>query len=145
MAELTRTAFDKLERLGNRDFTLQAVAEVSAVLDPQRITQALVALADNACRYTRDGDWIGVGSAVETGWLRFWIADSGPGIDESDRTRIFERFSRGGAGGKRSEGAGLGLSIVRAIAVAHGGTVLLDSAPGRGATFTVLIPARGVS
>ncbi|MCB0930489.1 MAG: HAMP domain-containing histidine kinase [Mycobacterium sp.] len=145
VAELTRTAFDKLERLGNRDFTLQAVAEVSAVLDPQRITQALVALADNACRYTRDGDWIGVGSAVETGWLRFWIADSGPGIDESDRTRIFERFSRGGAGGKRSEGAGLGLSIVRAIAVAHGGTVLLDSAPGRGATFTVLIPARGVS
>ena len=103
----------------------------------------LVALADNACRYTADGDWIGVGSALEDGWLKFWVADSGPGIGVADRTRIFERFSRGGDGARRSDGAGLGLAIVEAIAVAHGGKVLLDSVPGSGATFTVLIPARG--
>ncbi len=144
VGELTRKAFEKLAPLGHRNFTLQSVAEVRAVLDAHRITQALVALADNACRYTDDGDWIGVGSACEQGSLKFWIADSGPGIDESERIRIFERFSRGGAGGKRSDGAGLGLSIVRAIALAHGGTVELDSAPGRGATFTVRIPARGM-
>ena len=141
---LTRTAFKKLAGLGDRDFTLQAVAETSAVLDPARITQALVALADNACRYTADGDWIGVGSARENGWLKFWVVDSGPGISAADRTRIFERFSRGGDGARRSDGAGLGLAIVQAIAVAHGGKVLLDSVPGSGATFTVLFPDTGV-
>jgi two-component system, OmpR family, sensor kinase len=66
------------------------------------------------------------------------VSDTGPGV--ADRDRIFERFSRGSTA-RRTDGAGLGLSIVRAIAVAHGGQVLLDSVPGRGATFTVEIPA----
>jgi len=140
---LTRDVFEKVAQLGERDFTLQSVAEVTAVLDPQRITQALVALTDNACRYTEDGDRIGIGSELVGEWLRFWVADSGPGVSEADRTRIFERFARGSAGGHRSEGAGLGLSIVQAIAVAHCGQVDLDSTPGRGSTFTVVVPVRG--
>jgi two-component system OmpR family sensor kinase len=69
-----------------------------------------------------------------------WVSDTGPGVAVADRDRIFERFSRGSTA-RRTDGAGLGLSIVRAIAVAHGGQVLLDSVPGRGATFTVEIPA----
>jgi two-component system OmpR family sensor kinase len=138
---LTEDAFVKLARLGDRNFTLETVAHVPAVLDPQRITQALVALADNACRFTKPGGWIGVGSQLSGGWLRFWVADSGPGVSEADRARIFERFARGSDGRNPSDGAGLGLAIVRAIAVAHGGDVLLDSMPGRGATFTVIIPA----
>ncbi|MCB0936237.1 MAG: HAMP domain-containing histidine kinase [Mycobacterium sp.] len=140
---LTRDVFEKLGPLGDREFTLQAVEESTAVLDSQRITQALLALADNACRYTRDGDRIGLGSARENRRLKFWVSDSGPGISHADRDRIFDRFSRGSAGGKRSDSAGLGLAIVKAIAVAHGGDVRLDSIPGQGATFTVLIPARG--
>ncbi|WP_210000500.1 sensor histidine kinase [Mycolicibacterium frederiksbergense] len=139
---LTADVFGKVSQLGDRQFTLDASADTVAVLDPQRITQAMVALADNACRYTRAGDRIGVGSQLSGGWLRFWVADSGPGVSDADRARIFERFGRGSAGGKRSDGAGLGLSIVRAIAHAHGGEVLLDSGPGRGASFTVVIPAR---
>ncbi|RDH74503.1 sensor histidine kinase [Mycolicibacterium moriokaense] len=142
---LTRDVFDKLSALGDRELTLEAVQEATAVLDAQRITQALIALADNAYRYTGDGDRIGLGSARKNGWLEFWVCDSGPGIDEADRTRIFERFSRGSAGGTRSDSAGLGLAIVAAIAEAHGGRVRLDSAPGQGATFTVLIPVRGAS
>lgn len=138
---LTEEAFEKLARLGDRNFTLETSARVVAVVDAQRITQALVALADNACRYTKDGDWIGVGSQLSGGWLRFWVADSGPGVNEADRARIFERFARGSASGVRGDGAGLGLAIVRAIATGHGGEVLLDSVPGRGATFTVVIPA----
>ncbi|MGE2688677.1 sensor histidine kinase [Mycolicibacterium pulveris] len=136
---LTREAFEKITRLAQRDFRLETVARTTAVLDPQRITQALVALADNASRFTAEGGWIGVGSQLSGGSLRFWVSDSGPGVTEEDRIRIFERFARGGT--RRSDGAGLGLSIVRAIAVAHGGEVLLDSVPGRGATFTVVIPA----
>lgn len=139
VAALTEEAFEKLSRLDDRNFTLETVARVAAVLDPQRITQALVALADNACRFTETGGWIGVGSQLSGGWLRFWVADSGPGVNDDDRARIFERFAHGA--GKRSEGAGLGLAIVRAIAVAHGGDVVLDSFPGRGSTFTVVIPA----
>jgi two-component system OmpR family sensor kinase len=141
VADLTADTFGKVERLGDRDWVLETAAGVEAVLDPQRITQAVVALADNACRHTRPGDRIGVGSQLTSGWLRFWVSDSGPGVVPADRARIFERFARGTASGPRSEGAGLGLSIVRAIAVAHGGQVLLDSVPGRGATFTVVIPA----
>lgn len=141
VGSLTRDAFEKVALIADRDFTLQSVAEVTAVVDPQRITQALVALADNASRYTGEGDWIGVGSTLDGDWLRFWVADSGPGVTEADRDRIFDRFARGSAGGQRSDGAGLGLAIVTAIAVAHGGRVRLDSTPGRGATFTVLVPA----
>jgi signal transduction histidine kinase len=140
---LTRDVFENATKLGDRDFVLQSVAEVTAVVDPQRITQALVALVDNACHYTAEGDWIGIGSEMESGWLRFWVADAGPGVSEADRARIFERFARGSTGGHRSDGAGLGLSIVQAIAVAHGGHVDLDTSPGRGAKFTIVIPARG--
>lgn len=138
---LTHDILDKVIHLGDREFSLDAVAEVTCDLDPQRITQAMVALCDNACHYTAPGDRISIGSRISDGWLRFWVADTGPGVSEEDRTRIFERFSRGSAGGQRTEGAGLGLSIVSAIAAAHGGRVELDSTPGRGATFTIVIPA----
>jgi signal transduction histidine kinase len=141
VAALTAGTAEKVERLGDREWVLETVARVDARLDPQRITQAVVALADNACRHTRPGDRIGLGSRLTGGWLRFWVSDTGPGVDAADRARIFERFARGSTAGRRSDGAGLGLSIVRAIAVAHGGHVLLDSVPGRGATFTVAIPA----
>ncbi len=141
VTELTREVFDKVRSLGEREWVLETTANAQAEIDPQRITQAVVALADNAVRYTRPGDRIALGSQWAGGNLRFWVADSGPGVSEADRTRIFERFSRGTSTGPRSDGAGLGLAIIRAIAVAHGGQVLLDSVPGRGATFTVVVPA----
>jgi signal transduction histidine kinase len=141
VAELTEDVFGKITRLGDREFTLETTARINAVLDPQRMTQAIVALADNACRYTRPGDQIALGSQLAGGRLRFWVSDTGPGVSKADQSLIFERFARGGGSARRSDGAGLGLSIVRAIAVAHGGQVLLDSVPGRGATFTVIVPA----
>lgn len=140
VAALTAETFEKITGLGDRNFELQVAARCTAVLDPQRITQALVALADNACRFTGPGGWIGVGSEVANGWLRFWVSDSGPGVTPEHRARIFDRFARGEQIGTHSDGAGLGLSIVRAIAVAHGGDVLLESVVGRGSTFTVAIP-----
>ena len=140
VGELTEETFEKLTGLADRDFILETTARVAAYLDPQRITQALIALADNASRFTPPGGRIGVGSQLSGGWLRFWVADSGPGVSEQDRARIFERFAHGT--GQRSEGAGLGLAIVRAIALAHGGDVTVDSVAGRGATFTVVIPAQ---
>jgi signal transduction histidine kinase len=140
VSALTREAFEKVALLDDRQFMLESAADVVAVLDPQRMTQALVALADNACRHTDSGGTIALGSRVESGWLRLWITDSGRGVSDEDRSHIFERFARGGAVGRGSDGAGLGLAIVRAIAVAHGGDVLLDSVHGRGSTFSVVIP-----
>ena len=140
VAALTEDAFEKVSLLADRDFVCEGVARVQAVLDPQRITQGLIALADNACRYSDAHSRIAVGSSEAGGWLRFWITDTGPGVSAEDRARIFDRFARGGAAGKRSDGAGLGLSIVRAIAVAHGGDVVLDTVIGRGSTFAIVIP-----
>lgn len=140
VATLTTEVFDKVRHLGDRHWVLESAADVDAVLDPQRVTQALVALADNAVHVTAPGDRVGVGSRVLDGDLRLWVADTGPGVAEADRERLFERFARGSAGARRTEGAGLGLSIVSAIAVAHGGRVAVDGQPGRGATFALVLP-----
>ena len=142
VAALTAEVFDKVRRLGDRDWGLETVADVDAALDTQRVTQALVALADNAVRYTVLGDRISLGSQLSGGELRFWVSDTGPGVPESEQSRVFERFARGTSGARRSDGAGLGLSVVRAIAVAHGGRAVLDSVPGRGTTVSLVLPAR---
>ncbi|MBM7804754.1 signal transduction histidine kinase [Geodermatophilus bullaregiensis] len=142
VAELTTEVFGKVRQLGSRVWQLGGTARADLLLDPQRLTQALVALADNAVRYTRDGDRIVVGSRLTAGQLLVWVDDDGPGIAEADQARVFERFARGTSGARRSDGAGLGLSIVQAIAAAHGGRVELHSRPGEGATFTLVLPAR---
>ena len=71
---------------------------------------------------------------------RFWVRDTGEGISLEDQQRIFERFARAAKGQRRSEGAGLGLAIVRAIAQAHGGKIELISRPLRGSTFSIVLP-----
>ncbi|WP_336029649.1 sensor histidine kinase [Geodermatophilus sp. FMUSA9-8] len=142
VAELTAEVFGKVRRLGDRDWRLGAVARADLLLDPQRLTQAVVALADNAVRYTGPGDRVVLGSRLSGADLLVWVDDAGPGIAAADQERVFERFARGSAGARRSDGAGLGLSIVRAIAAAHGGRVELHSRPGEGATFTLVLPAR---
>jgi two-component system, OmpR family, sensor kinase len=92
-------------------------------------------------QHTGPGDVIALGSAHEGGRVRWWVRDTGPGVDPADAERIFERFQRGDQA-RGPEGSGLGLSIVRAIASAHGGRVRLDSKPGEGSTFTIVLPAR---
>ncbi|MGR6966261.1 sensor histidine kinase [Geodermatophilus sp. URMC 61] len=142
VAALTAEVFDKVRRLGDRDWVLEAAADVDAELDTQRVTQALVALADNAVRYTVPGDRVSLGSRLSGGELRFWVSDTGPGVPEEEQARVFERFARGTSGARRSDGAGLGLAVVQAIAVAHGGRAVLDSVLGRGTTVSLVLPAR---
>lgn len=114
-----------------------------ALIDAGRITQAWLQLADNAVKYSTPGAQIVVLSELsETRtdvWLDLSVRDSGPGIPPHAQQRIFERFGRLESS-RGAEGSGLGLSIVSAIAEAHGGSVLLDSAPGKGSTFTIRIP-----
>jgi signal transduction histidine kinase len=82
---------------------------------------------------------VAFGSRLDSRALRFWVRDGGPGVDEDVRETIFERFHQGNHA-PAAEGSGLGLSIVRAIAEAHGGTAHVESPPGQGATFIITLP-----
>lgn len=141
VAVLSAEIYDKVTGLADRQWVLETYTSVRAMLDPQRITQAMVALADNASHHTSAGDRIGIGSQLSDGEIRFWVTDTGPGVRAEDQDIIFERFARGTSAAGRSDGAGLGLSIVQAIANAHDGRVTFGSAPGQGANFTIAVPA----
>jgi two-component system OmpR family sensor kinase len=137
---LTHGILDRARALADRAWLLDGVARGSAALDGQRITQAMLQLADNAARHTRSGDEIGIGSRHHEGHVELWVRDTGPGVPVGLRGEVFERFTRGE---RNDEGFGLGLSIVRAIAEAHGGDVVLDDTDV-GATFRLRIPSGGV-
>jgi two-component system, OmpR family, sensor kinase len=137
---LTDELYAKAQALAARDWRLAGNGAGRLIADRQRLTQAVMQLAQNAVQHTEPGDFIALGSSYAPRTVRLWVADSGPGVPEGERDRIFDRFHRANDGGRRSDGAGLGLAIVRAIADAHGGRVELDTRPGRGATFTLIIP-----
>ncbi|QIB49163.1 HAMP domain-containing protein [Streptomyces aureoverticillatus] len=140
LAELTADVFVKARTLGERRWELAETADSEARLDPQRITQAMVQLAQNAVQHTVPGQRIRVGSRVTDGRIELYVADSGPGVQAQDAEVIFERFRRGTSRrGARTSGAGLGLSIVRAIAHGHRGEVRLRATEGGGATFVLVL------
>jgi two-component system OmpR family sensor kinase len=138
LAELTSDVDAKVRALGDRDWRLEGIGTGIVLVDSQRVTQAVVQLAQNAVQHTRPGDRILIGSALHGDRVSFWVTDTGPGVSQAEISVIFERFTRG-VSGHRS-GAGLGLAIVRAIAEAHRGAVRVMSTPGQGATFGIELP-----
>jgi signal transduction histidine kinase len=101
-------------------------------------------LIENAVKHTPAGTHIGVSTAVADGEAVLVVEDDGPGVPPELEERVFERFVRAGRDGGR--GAGLGLSIVRAVAESHGGSVTLERPPeSAGARFVVRLPAEGSS
>ena len=109
--------------------------------DRQRLTQAVMNLAENAVHHTEEDEIIELGLALRDGVVHIWVRDGGPGVAPGAEERIFERFARGnGISPARSDGTGLGLAIVRVIAEAHGGSVGVRSVPGLGATFEIVLP-----
>lgn len=140
VATLTEQVHAKARAIAAREWRVEEVGKGKVVADRQRMTQALLQLAQNASDHTKEGDPIALGSKVVGGEVHLWVRDSGPGVGPEDSIGIFDRFHRGRDGRKRSGGAGLGLAIVKAIADAHHGRVELASIPGRGATFELVIP-----
>jgi signal transduction histidine kinase len=136
VAELTAEVHRKSSVLCTRDWILDEVARVTVVADAQLLTQAMLQLALNACQHTREGTPVHIGSRVQDGELCLWVHDRGPGVPPEDVERIFERFVKGPG---RTEGSGLGLSIVSAIALAHGGRARVAPRPV-GARFEILLP-----
>ena len=138
VGSLTREVHEKAGALGERRLRLDAVANGALVGDRQRLAQALIQLLQNAVDHTDADDEVALGSRIDGDRARFWVRDNGQGIPLEMRERIFDRFSR--AGSRRSDGAGLGLAIVRTIAEGHGGRVWVDSGVGEGTTFTIEVP-----
>ncbi|MEQ8756308.1 MAG: HAMP domain-containing sensor histidine kinase [Coleofasciculus sp. G1-WW12-02] len=136
----TEELFAKAKALAERDWQLDAIASGRIVADRQRLTQAIMNLAENASQHTKPGEQIALGSAINRHYACFWVRDTGDGIDPANQKRIFERFARLPNSRRCSEGAGLGLSIVQAIAQAHRGQVKLKSRLGAGTQFTIVIP-----
>jgi signal transduction histidine kinase len=107
--------------------------------DRTRLEQVAANLLDNAVKYTPPGGRVDVVVGRDGSNAKLTVGDTGPGIPPAELPRIWDRLFRGDA--SRSErGLGLGLSLVKAIIEAHGGTVAVESQPGRGATFTVTLP-----
>jgi signal transduction histidine kinase len=138
VGSLTHEVHEKAGALSDRRWLLDDVGDGTLVGDRQRLAQAIIQLLQNAVDHTDSEDEIALGSRIDDGLARFWVRDTGPGIPPEVRARIFERFARSGL--RRSEGAGLGLAIVRAIAEGHGGRVWVDSEVGEGTTFTIEVP-----
>lgn len=144
--ELMGSLLAKCRALGDREWLLDEVAAERVHLDEQRVTQAVLQLADNAVKHTPASSQIGLGCRVDAGVVRLWVRDQGPGIASQDRALVLERFGRSDVAAG-DEGFGLGLSIVAAIAHAHGGTVRVgDATPGGnppGARIEIDLPLEG--
>jgi signal transduction histidine kinase len=113
-------------------------AAINLSCDRNRVEMALTNLISNAVKFTEAGGTVRVSVAREGPLARFDVVDNGRGIHPEDLPLVFERFYRGR--GAQSEGAGLGLAIARSIARAHGGSIRVESEPGKGSRFTLRIP-----
>jgi signal transduction histidine kinase len=109
--------------------------------DRNRLAQAIANLLDNAVKYTPVGGQVVIAAAAIDGAARVTVTDTGIGISPGDLPHIWERLYRGDR--SRSErGLGLGLSLVKAIALAHGGQVSVESTPGHGSRFILQLPVQ---
>jgi two-component system, OmpR family, sensor kinase len=118
---------------------LPATQPVKASFDRDRIRQVASILLDNAVKYTPEGGEVTVAVRERDGWAELEVSDMGIGIPEDQLPLIFERFYRADPS-RTAGGAGLGLSIARQLAEAHGGKIEVESAPVKGSTFTLLLP-----
>jgi two-component system, OmpR family, sensor kinase len=123
-----------------RSITLDVEGPVEVQGDSARLRQIADNLLRNAVVHTPAGTAVHVSVTRRTDVVVLVVSDEGPGLDAEHAARVFDRFYRGSEA-RTGEGTGLGLSIVAALAEAHGGRATVDSEPGRGATFTVEVPA----
>jgi signal transduction histidine kinase len=141
-AELTEDVHRRASVLCGRTWLLDQRAHVMINVDRQRLTQALLQFAQNVCEHTPAAVGVRIGSAVDGGSVRFWVHDDGPGVPPEQAPHVFDRFVKGA---HRPEGSGLGLSIVAAIAEAHGGQARLAVHKERGARFEIVLPLPAVA
>jgi signal transduction histidine kinase len=148
LGDLAATLEQRIRPLADRRWVVDAAPRrgtVAAIGDRDRLVQAVLNLATNAVQHTEHGDEIGVGIDVDrlapTPRYRLWVRDTGPGVDPEIIDRLFQRRFRGAASRtRRSDGMGIGLSIVDAIARGHGGWAAAADESGGGARFSLVLP-----
>jgi two-component system OmpR family sensor kinase len=132
---------DGLRPTADRRLELSPVPPIVVDADPDRLAQALRNLVRNAFVHTERGGLVRLSVQERGDRVRLMVDDDGPGVPAEDRERIFDRFARlDAARGRDRGGAGLGLSIVRAITQAHDGDVAVERSPEGGARFVVDLP-----
>lgn len=109
--------------------------------DGRKLRQVVVNLLANAIRFSEPGGTVDVHASRDDDAVRIAVADTGVGIDPTDRERVFEEYEQAGPPASRRGGTGLGLALARRLVELHGGRITLESAPGVGSTFTVELPA----
>jgi signal transduction histidine kinase len=140
----TTELFDELlvkaSALGERNWILRVDFLEEFRGDRQRLTQAMLQLASNAVRHTQPKNSIVIGNRISGEYVELFVQDSGTGIPEAERERITERFVRGSNVSQDTEGSGLGLALVTAIAKAHNGSLIIKDSPLGGAELVIQIP-----
>ena len=112
-------------------------------VDREAMARSLLNLVNNALKYSQDRKYIAVNLYRDNGSVKLEVVDQGIGIPHQEQQKIFEKFYRvGDPLVHNTKGSGLGLSLVRHIVQAHGGEVAVDSAPGQGSKFTIVLPVR---
>jgi len=115
----------------------------AAAADPEFAGQVVKQFVDNALKYSPGGSPISISAECKNGKIVIGVADEGPGIEENERSRIFEKFFRGSRSRFEARGTGMGLAIAKGIVEAHGERIWVESEPGRGAAFYFSLPVSG--
>jgi len=113
-------------------------------VDFAQMARAITNLVDNALAYSPPGTPVTVGTEATGDEVRIWVQDEGPGVEDSEKTRVFEKFYRGVHSAKSPAGTGLGLAITSEIVRTHDGLVFVEDVPGSGARFVVSLPTAEV-
>jgi signal transduction histidine kinase len=145
LSDVAETAGMLGETTGVRVTSQMPETAVQMAVDQHRIREMLLNLVTNAIKYTPSGGTVGVGLAEEDSSVVMTVQDTGVGIAPGDLPHIFDRFWRADPARSRTgerPGTGLGLAITKWIAEAHGGSITVQSRPGRGTVFTVRLPRR---
>jgi signal transduction histidine kinase len=129
----------------SRSITIVAEYADDAVVaaDRRRLREVLLNLLSNAVKYNCPGGRVELAAAVRGEHVRISVTDTGPGISAADQERLFEPFERLAAADTEVEGSGVGLALTKSVVEAMGGSIGVDSEPGRGSTFWFDLPAAG--
>jgi signal transduction histidine kinase len=133
-----------LARAKNIEMATDVDADVPlALVDPSRLRQVLFNLVSNAIKFTPEGGRITIDVVNLEQSVTISVSDTGPGLLPDEAERIFQPYERGSAGSE-DDGAGLGLSLAKSLIELQGGRIWVKSSPGKGSTFSVLVPAAKV-
>ena len=133
-----------LARAKNIEMTTDVDSDVPlAMADPARLRQVLFNLVSNAIKFTQEGGRITVDVVNLEQSITISVSDTGPGLLPDEAERIFQPYERGSAGSE-DDGAGLGLSLAKSLIELQGGRIWVKSTPGKGSTFSILVPAAKV-